>query len=130
MRFTDKEVLARQPIWAAMSELYLDNDDLPFGHVAQVCAESGFSLDELETILFLEVDPVLSLNRYQVGFVSDGFDKDWLRKRIQSESARLVLQNAAFYRWVRGWMYPWRHLRKAIIERRAMIQKPSVNGAP
>jgi hypothetical protein len=130
MRFTDKEVLARQPIWEAMSELFLDNDDLPFGYVAQVCAESAFSLDELETILFLEVAPVVSPNLSPVGFVWEGFDKDWLRERIQGDPARLVLGNAPFYRWVRSWMFPWKHLRKEIIKRRAIMQKSKSHAAP
>jgi len=126
MRFSDAELLARQPIWAALSELYLDNDDRPFDVVANICAESVFSLDELEKILFEEVHPVLSGNLSPAGFVWAGFDQEWLRQRIQSELPVRVLGNAPIQKWLRRWLYPWRHLRKRIIERRALSSQPRV----
>lgn len=127
MRFSDKEVIARQPIWAAMSELYLDNDDRPFDSVATICAKSAFSLDELERILFEDVHPVLSPNLSPVGLEWDGFDQAWLIERIQVGSPSLLLRRAPFQKWIRRWVFPWRDLRGRIVALRDAWQN---NAAP
>jgi hypothetical protein len=125
MRFTNEEALARQPVWAAMSELYLDNDDRPFDYVASVCAESAFSVDELEKILFEEVHPVLVANLSPAGLVWDSFDQSWLRERIQAGRPSFVIGNSPLQRWLRRWVWPWRHLRKRVVEVRASLLKSS-----
>lgn len=101
-----------------MSELYLDTDDLPFDDVARICAESKFSLSELEAILFEEVHPVLSPNLSGFGFVWTGFDQEWLCERIQSARRPVKFGGVRLHKWLRSRTYPWRDLRKKIVERR------------
>jgi hypothetical protein len=54
----------RQPVWTALSELWLDTAlaaaDLE--RIARVALDSGYSLEELEDISLCEVAPVVSGN--------------------------------------------------------------------
>ncbi len=70
----------------------------------------GSVLEELEHILFLEVDPILSLNLSPVGMIWTGFDQEWLRERIQARPNSVVLVHWPLQRWVRSRLYPWREL--------------------
>ena len=74
----------RRLVWAAMSELYLDNEltDDELQHVARVLCESPYSQPELERIMFGEVFPVLNGNLSQAAGEWTGFDMDWLERTI------------------------------------------------
>ena len=119
MRFSSSELSARQPIWAAMSELFLDNESNPYGYVAKVCAESEFKIDELETILFEDVYPVLSPNLSVSGFIWEGFDQEWLSERILAGSQPAEPWHAPPRKFFRRWVSPWRRLRKQILSLRS-----------
>lgn len=121
MRFSEAQVLLRQPVWEALSWLYLDNDDQPYAAAAQVCAESPFGLEELEKIIFEEVHPHLKANLLPAGMIHGGFDQDWLKEKIQSARPALVLGASAYSRWARQWLWPWRAIRKDIVRRRAKL---------
>jgi hypothetical protein len=118
MLFSDNEISARLPIWEAMSELFLDNDNNPYEYVARVCAASKFNIDELETILFEDIYPVLSPNLSITGFVWTGFDQEWLRERILSGSHPAKSWHAPPHKFFRRWASPWRQLRKQILNLR------------
>ncbi|KAG1658093.1 Antitoxin ParD [Nymphon striatum] len=72
MRFDPKTLAVRKPLWIAMSDLFLDTElqDYHFSYIARKMHESGYSLDELEQILMLEVFPVCIANLHSVA----GFD--------------------------------------------------------
>lgn len=80
---------ARAPVWQAMSTLYLDTDTtLLHVTVAQVLADSPYSVERLRDILVDEVNPVLWSNRYCVAGIWQGFDQDALRDEILRRQTR------------------------------------------
>lgn len=71
-------------IWYALSDLYLDNElsDADIQYIATKLANSGFSVEELEHILFEEVHPVLCWNLRQVAGHWGDFGRDWTVEAI------------------------------------------------
>ncbi|HNR90940.1 MAG TPA: hypothetical protein PKO41_00810 [Dokdonella sp.] len=83
------DLARRRPVWAALSELYLDTDTAGLvEHCAHDLARSDYDLDELATILRREVHPVLRTNLFVSAGVWNGFDPDWLEAEILRRHAR------------------------------------------
>lgn len=80
MMFDEQQFQKRQPIWAALSDLWLDTEltDLDLERIARVMADSGFSIEALREIYLIEVAPVVSPNLLGVAGVWTGFDERWL----------------------------------------------------
>lgn len=79
----------RIPVWAALSELYLDTDvSLWYDSVARTLASSPYSLETLERILVDEVHPALHANLLQVAGEWAGFDDAWLVEHVQAVRRR------------------------------------------
>jgi hypothetical protein len=79
---------AREQVWLALSELYLDTDVEPsIEPCATVLAESPYSREELQRILFEEVHPLLVFNLLSVAGQWGGFDSDWLAAAIRRQQA-------------------------------------------
>jgi hypothetical protein len=74
----------RRPVWSALSELYLDTELQGVDHarIAATLHESGYSVDQLEQILYCELHPVLIGNL--VGGLGEWahFDGAWLEQRV------------------------------------------------
>lgn len=81
---------ARESVWLALSELWLDTelDESDFRAIAQTLAASGFTPDELEAIYRLEVAPVVWLNAWTTAGVWTGFDADWLFEACRRNQRR------------------------------------------
>lgn len=77
MRMIDQR---RLKVWQALSELFLDTelDDRTFAYIAQAVVDSGFSPEEIHTILWGEVFPVLEANLRSVAGEWAGWTDDWL----------------------------------------------------
>ena len=56
MKFSAEELEVRRPLWAALSDLYLDTEP-DWERVAALCATSPFEISALRRILFDEVHP-------------------------------------------------------------------------
>ena len=86
-----KDRKRRRPVWEALSDIFLDTD-VQTGSlklIAEVLAQSGYSDEELQSILFREVYPVLISNLYHPAGIWDGFRLEWLEEQIISNwSAR------------------------------------------
>lgn len=80
----DQDVGRRRPVWAALSELFLDTELQPEDHarISDVLVESAYSIEELEHILRAELNPVLHANMFCVAGEWEGFDLDWLAQTI------------------------------------------------
>ncbi|WP_446808191.1 DUF7079 family protein [Methylomonas sp. 2BW1-5-20] len=80
----NQDITARQPIWDAMQMLWMDVDpDYEIPGIAKICAQSEYSLSELQAIFLNEVRPAVSFNlRYTVTPEWKGFNLDWLTGRI------------------------------------------------
>ncbi|MFG0318983.1 MAG: hypothetical protein ACF8XB_17055 [Planctomycetota bacterium JB042] len=112
--FTEPELAERRPVWAALSELFLDVEPTDDGRrdVARALAASPYALEDLERILRREVFPVLWRNLFLVAGVWDGFDLERLEREI-------VRRRRRRWRWPfrPGWRMierEWRELRRAV----------------
>lgn len=74
----------RRPVWAALSELYLDTelDERDHARLGHVLVDSGYSVDQLEEILYRELHPTLMWNLLTAAGEWSGFDVLWLEARI------------------------------------------------
>lgn len=81
---------ARESVWLALSELWLDADldEADLAAIARTLAISGFSVAELESIYRLEVAPVVWANTWVTAGVWDGFDPDWLFEACRRNQRR------------------------------------------
>ena len=95
---------AREQVWLALSDLYLDTDtELFIESCAATLAESPFSREELARILFREVHPLLVFNLLSVAGQWGGFDPAWLTAEIRRKQSH----------WrIRAWL--GRHLLRSV----------------
>ena len=79
----EQDVERRRPIWDALQMLLMDTDTaLERPHVARVCAESDYTMEELEEIWFAEVFPALRWNLLDVAGEWAGIEIEALTQRI------------------------------------------------
>lgn len=80
----------RRPVWDALSELFLDTElrEPDIRRIAKVAADSGYSHDELEGILYDELFPILIWNLRSPAGEWVGFDPAWLEQRILARERR------------------------------------------
>ncbi len=98
---TKEELERRRPLWAAMSDLFLDTEvrwNVP--HVARACAQSGFDAATLERIFWVEVFPEAIGNLLQVAgeWTYLVLDEAALVRRAADEASPSLLRAAS------GWM--------------------------
>jgi hypothetical protein len=103
MKPPGEDLERRRPVWEALSRLFLDTDLGPEerGRIAATLDESGYSEDEVRSILWEELFPALRCNLAPVAGEWAGFDGDWLETRILSASSRAT----RISRWVSR--MPW-----------------------
>lgn len=94
MKAAADDLAARAPVWAALSQLYLDTESTDaYAETASALAASPYSLAELREILLYEVNPVLHWNLLSAAGEWQGFCQDWLRGQI--------LRRQRWPRWLR-----------------------------
>lgn len=83
----------RLTVWRALSELFLDTelDASAYARIAQVVAASGYSPDELKTILWNELFPVLQYNLRSVAGEWSGWSDEWLVQHIRVSEKKAVI---------------------------------------
>lgn len=74
----------RLKIWQALSEFFLDTEitDATFDYVARVVLETGYSPQEIHSILWGEVFPVLEGNLRSIAGEWAGWTDDWLLEHL------------------------------------------------
>ena len=84
MKTASEDIGNRLPVWEALSDLFLDTELQPtdLEHMGRILAESPYTFDEIETILYSEVYPVCIWNRRSVAGEWAGFDRSWLQEAI------------------------------------------------
>lgn len=80
----ERDIENRRPVWAALSDLFLDTElqQYHLAYIARILAESPYSLAEIETILYREVYPVCIPNMLSVAGEWAGFSDEWLEEAI------------------------------------------------
>lgn len=98
------DLTRRREVWELLSELFLDTELLPddFRRIAAGLHNSGFVLQELESMLRCEVAPVLGGNLFSVAGVWDAFDLWPVERRYQTGKTRPSVLGQAACRLVRN----------------------------
>jgi len=119
MKAPGEDLVDRVPVWNCLQTFWLDTDPAVFlAGIARVCAESKYTLDELEAIFWNEVRPAVEFNLGM--FLAPewaGFEITWLTQRI--------LRRSRYGKPLpRGWLHPyscgwWRRLRAEILRCRS-----------
>lgn len=93
------ELERRKPLWTAFSEFWLDTEltEEDLTRIAQVAADSRYSVDELRDIYLYEVAPVVGANLLSVAGEWAGFDEEWLHKEARRRAEHRSL-------WLRFWI--------------------------
>jgi hypothetical protein len=116
-----RDLDARSAIWDQMQMFWMDTDPgLLVDSIADTCASSKFSLDELEHIYWNEVRPAVSFNLAMLPAPEwCGFEKSWLVARVlKKHRFGRPLPWKFLHPYSRRW---WLRLRSAICERRADV---------
>jgi hypothetical protein len=75
----------RRPIWDELQMFWMDTDPAIFlESAARICANSKYSLPEIEQIFWNEVRPAVRFNLLSVAGAWTGFETGWLSKRVLS----------------------------------------------
>lgn len=119
MRPPCEDIQDRTPVWDHMQNFWMDTDPSIFlADVARACAQSKYSLEELEAIFWNEVRPAVSFNMAMFPASEwAGFKIDWLKER--------VLRKSRFGKPLpRKWLHPyaanwWRKLSAGIVRHRS-----------
>jgi hypothetical protein len=118
---TPTDIEGRHRLWEALSDLYLDNEptERDFEWIAEVCASSPYSLEEIDCIMFAEVYPALIGNLLSPAGEWAGFNAEWLNNKILTGCRPRI-----YAPW---WLSPvkqfffgakWRRIKKRINEKR------------
>ncbi|PZO06700.1 MAG: hypothetical protein DCF28_00985 [Alphaproteobacteria bacterium] len=93
---TEADVARREPLWLALSDLFLDTEIQPetFDWIARTAMDVGFSSAETRTILETEVLPALGFNLLSIAGEWAGFDPTFVRERVLLATQRGALSRA------------------------------------
>ena len=86
---TEAEFKRRLPVWIALADFFLDTDSYAFYvNTARLWHGSGFSRDELHSMLVNDVAPRFYVNLTVVAGVWDGFDDDTVELQMRRQMRR------------------------------------------
>ncbi len=79
----EHDIKDRLKVWEALEIFWLDTDyKIRLHHSAKTCAESKYSIEELEQIFFNEARPAFADNLLNVAGEWAGFDEKWIVQRV------------------------------------------------
>lgn len=115
------ELASRRPVWAVLSELFLDTnltaDDRD--RIADALARSTYAVEELDRILLWEVYPACHSNLLSIAGEWAGFDPAWLEARILRGSSALgTMWTGTVGRLGRWASRSWRDIRRRVQAKR------------
>lgn len=96
----DPTIMKRQPLWTAISELWLDTEisRSDIERIASAAIASQYSTRELNAIYLYEVAPVVGSNLLTPAGAWNGFDQDWLHIEARNRAEHRSL-------WLLFWMW-------------------------
>ena len=122
MRPPDEDIEDRAPVWDQMQDFWMDTDPaILLPEVARICAESKYSLAELEAIFRNEVRPAVSFNMFMFPA------PEWAGFEIETLKARVYRKSRFGKPLPRKWLHPyssdwWRKLSAAIVRYRTEMR--------
>lgn len=92
---TPPELARRRPVWAALSELFLDAEleEADYRRMACTLRDSGYAPAEWQGILRTEVAPVVGGNLFSAAGGWAGFGAAWLEAAILARDPRATLRS-------------------------------------
>jgi len=119
MTLSADEIARRRPVWEAMSALFLDAqlDADDHAGIADVLVASGYSLAELERILWAELCPVLWTNAASVAGEWRGFDMEYVQGQIVSRPAGPLRRWWGYVNGGNVVRHEWKLVRQALAAR-------------
>jgi hypothetical protein len=118
MKPPGEDIEDRAPVWDYMQNFWMDTDPaILLPEVVRVCADSKYTLEELELIYWNEVRPAVSFNMAMFPAPEwAGFELEWLKSRVLRKSRfGRTLPRKWLHPYSRGW---WRKLHDGIVQRR------------
>lgn len=125
MKSPSDELQRRQPVWEALSELFLDTelDSAELRRIAKTLAHSEYTDSELTDILFQEVYPVCIPNMYSFTGIWEGFDVDWLQQQILVND-KMASKRLSVFQLSRGMIHKdWKTVLEMLPEERLVIAR-------
>ena len=123
MKAPEDDLERRRPIWDCMQMLWMDTDPAAeLDYIVQVCADSDYSLADLQAIYWNEVRPAVAFNLWMLPAPEwAGFEIEWL-------TARILRRSRFGRRLPRPWLHPnaarwWRQIEAAIRQLRGTAQQ-------
>ena len=120
MSSPESDLENRLPVWDELQMIFMDGDPaLSLRSMANACASSPYTIEEIEQILFNEVLPACRFNLLAGDPPeTQGFELEWLRARVLRKHrygrGRPRLLRAHTQEW-------WDRLRPAVIDRRRVL---------
>jgi hypothetical protein len=120
MKPPSEELERRRPVWEALSAIFLDNeiDEAARARIADVLHLSGYTLPELESILWSELCPVLHTNLLGTAGEWSGFDVRHVEQRILAREAGRLRQWWSYLNGGHIARHEWRRIKQAMVVRR------------
>lgn len=84
LRRPEEDIDNRLPVWSALQLVFMDTDPaVLIDYIAEACARSPYSVEDIERILFNEVLPACRFNMF-AGVAPEwaGFEEDWLKQHV------------------------------------------------
>lgn len=112
----EKDLENRRPVWIACSALFLDTELQEDDHknIARICAESPYSWDELDAIMFNELWPVFRWNLYSVAGEWAGWSAEFVEEQVLNTHEKRWRLPARFSPLYRSFRKDWQKVRNFI----------------
>ncbi len=115
MQSPELDLARRQPVWDCLQHVWMDTDVAELVlHMARVCADSTYSLDELEAIYWNEVRPAVSRNLFALPA------PHWSGYELGALTERVLRAQRFGRRLPARWLHPyarrwWDEITRAIV---------------
>ena len=80
----EQDLQNRRPVWIACSDLFLDTElqEFQYIQIAQTCAQSPYSWEELDIIMFQELWPAFRMNLYSMTGEWAGWPPEFIEDEV------------------------------------------------
>ena len=112
----EEDLENRRPVWIACSVLFLDTElqEVDYKSIARACAQSPYSWEELDTIMFQEVWPAFRMNLYSTTGEWAGWPPEFIEEQVLEAQKRKWRLPARFSLLFRSFRKDWERVRPLI----------------